>query len=105
MKLSYLAAGFAASAFLTGCGTLENPLARFFHTGHDARTYNSQTGQFEWPEEKKKIDIGSFYTDSTRFRAATGWQSVVDIREGLARTMAFYRAAREHYVDEKETPA
>jgi UDP-glucose 4-epimerase len=59
----------------------------------------------EWPEDKKKIDIGSFYSDSTRFRAAAGWQSTVDIREGLARTMAFYRENREHYVDEKETPA
>ena len=59
----------------------------------------------DWPEEKKKIDIGSFYSDSTRFRAATGWQSEVDIREGLARTMAFYRAHREHYVEEKEPPA
>jgi UDP-glucose 4-epimerase len=59
----------------------------------------------EWPEEKKKIDIGSFYADSTRFRAATGWQSSVDIREGLARTMDFYRAHRKRYVDEKETPA
>jgi len=59
----------------------------------------------EWPEEKKKIDIGSFYSDSTRFRAATGWQPGIDMREGLARTVAFYRAHREHYVDEKETPA
>ncbi len=58
----------------------------------------------EWPEEKKKIDIGSFYSDSTRFRAAAGWQSHVDIREGLARTMAFYRAHREHYVDDGDTP-
>lgn len=59
----------------------------------------------DWPEDKKKIDIGSFYSDSTRFRAAAGWQSEVDIREGLARTMAFYRQHRKHYVDEKETPA
>lgn len=27
----------------------------------------------EWPAEKKKIDIGSFYSDSSRFTAATGW--------------------------------
>jgi UDP-glucose 4-epimerase len=59
----------------------------------------------EWPEEKRKIDIGSFHTDSTRFRAATGWQSTVDMREGLARTVAFYRAHWKHYVDERETLA
>ncbi|HUR20909.1 MAG TPA: NAD-dependent epimerase/dehydratase family protein [Vicinamibacterales bacterium] len=59
----------------------------------------------DWPEDKKKIDIGSFYSDSTRFRASTGWHSDVDIREGLARTMAFYRAHREHYLDEGESAA
>src|SRR6185503_5847194 len=26
----------------------------------------------EWPPEKKAIDIGSFYADSTRFRTTTG---------------------------------
>jgi len=59
----------------------------------------------EWPEEKKKIDIGSFYSDSSRFQQATGWKSTVAIREGLASTVAFYRANREHYIDDRETPA
>jgi UDP-glucose 4-epimerase len=53
-----------------------------------------------WPEEKKKIDIGSFYSDSTRFRAATGWESTVGLGEGFLRTLAFYRAHRGHYVEE-----
>jgi len=46
----------------------------------------------EWPEEKKRIDIGSFYTDSSKFRRAVGWQPQVDLRTGLERTIAFYRA-------------
>nr|MBA2354075.1 NAD-dependent epimerase/dehydratase family protein [Acidobacteriota bacterium] len=45
----------------------------------------------EWPAEKKAIDIGSFYADSTRFRERTGWEPVVTLREGLTRTIAFYR--------------
>ncbi len=53
MKRSLFSTLIAASTLLTGCGSLENPLAGFFHTGHDARVYNAQTGQFEWPEEKK----------------------------------------------------
>ncbi len=57
-----------------------------------------------WPEEKKRIDIGSFITDSTRFRAATGWQSTMNLREGLSQTLAFYRDHRGHYVDDSETP-
>jgi len=53
----------------------------------------------EWPAEQKAIDIGSFYADSSRFTAVTGWRSRVDLREGLARTVAFYRAHLAHYLD------
>ena len=53
-----------------------------------------------WPDEKKSIDIGSFYSDSTKFRAAVGWQPRVPLTEGLRRTVAYYRAHLEHYVKE-----
>lgn len=52
-----------------------------------------------WPDEKRRIDIGSFYTDSTRFRQATGWQPAVGLREGFDRTLAYYRAHLSHYID------
>lgn len=52
-----------------------------------------------WPEEKKRIDIGSFYTDSTRFMHATGWSASTSLRDGLERTLAFYRAHFDEYVD------
>lgn len=59
----------------------------------------------EWPDDKKKIDIGSFFSDSSRFAAATGWQPQVALRDGLAATLAFYRAHRAHYIPENpETP-
>jgi UDP-glucose 4-epimerase len=53
----------------------------------------------EWPADKKAIDIGSFYADSTRFRTTTGWAPTVALRDGLARTIAFYREHWAHYVD------
>ena len=53
-----------------------------------------------WPPEKKVIDIGSFYADSSRFRAAVGWQPRVSLRAGLTRTIEYYRAHLEHYLDE-----
>ncbi|MFP5378745.1 MAG: NAD-dependent epimerase/dehydratase family protein [Vicinamibacteria bacterium] len=59
------------------------------------------TGRFrfvEWPPEKKAIDIGSFYTDASRFKQATGWAPAVPMREGLARTLAFYREHYDQYV-------
>jgi UDP-glucose 4-epimerase len=53
----------------------------------------------EWPTEKKAIDIGSFYADSSRFRAATGWEPRVGLREGLERTVAYYRQYLQHYLE------
>jgi UDP-glucose 4-epimerase len=52
----------------------------------------------EWPAEKKRIDIGSFYSDSSRFRGTTGWQPKVSLEEGLRRTLAFYRQHLREYV-------
>jgi UDP-glucose 4-epimerase len=53
-----------------------------------------------WPPEKKRIDIGSFYSDSSRFRQAVGWQPSVPLEEGLRRTVAFYREHFDEYVTE-----
>jgi UDP-glucose 4-epimerase len=52
----------------------------------------------EWPPEKKAIDIGSFYSDSGKFRAATGWTPRVSLREGLTRTVEYYQRHFQHYV-------
>ena len=52
----------------------------------------------EWPPEKKVIDIGSFYADSTLFKSRTGWQPAVALREGFTRTFDYYRTHLPHYV-------
>jgi UDP-glucose 4-epimerase len=52
----------------------------------------------EWPAEKKAIDIGDFYADSTKFQRATGWQPAVSLTEGLSRTLAFVRAHLPAYI-------
>ena len=54
----------------------------------------------EWPPEKKRIDIGSFYTDSTKFRETVGWQPRVSLRDGLRQTLDFYSRHLPHYLDE-----
>jgi len=51
-----------------------------------------------WPPEKKQIDIGSFYSDSSKFTGATGWSPRVSLREGFERTIAYYRAHMPQYV-------
>lgn len=53
----------------------------------------------EWPAEKKAIDIGSFYSDSSKFRAATGWTPQVTLRDGLTTTLDYYRVHYAQYVD------
>ena len=56
----------------------------------------------DWPPEKKVIDIGSFYSDSTRFQERVGWKPPVGLREGLRRTIAFFREHMSEYVGTAE---
>ena len=58
----------------------------------------------EWPPEKKAIDIGSFYADSSRFQQTCGWRAQVSLKEGLTRTLAYYREHMAQYLDH-ESPA
>ena len=51
-----------------------------------------------FPAERKRIDIGDFYSDYTKIRKAMGWEPRVPLREGLARTLAYYREHLSHYV-------
>jgi UDP-glucose 4-epimerase len=53
----------------------------------------------EWPKDKKAIDIGDFYADSSKFKRTTGWRPSVFLEEGLRRTVAFYRQHFDRYVD------
>jgi UDP-glucose 4-epimerase len=58
------------------------------------------TGTFKlvpFPPERKAIDIGSIYVDDRKIRRVLRWQPLIDMREGLERTVAFYRKHREHY--------
>ena len=53
-----------------------------------------------WPEEKKAIDIGSFYADSSKFQGVTGWTPRISLGDGLRSTLAYYRAHYRQYVDD-----
>ena len=50
-----------------------------------------------FPEEKKRIDIGDYYADFSRFQAATGWSPQVGIQAGLERMVRYYCKYRQHY--------
>jgi UDP-glucose 4-epimerase len=50
-----------------------------------------------FPPEKKRIDIGDYYGDYSRIRDALGWEPQVGLREGLTKTIDYYRQHKEHY--------
>jgi len=56
----------------------------------------------EWPDDKRKIDIGSFYSDSSKFTRVAGWTPAVGLRQGLQQTLAYYREHLDEYLDEAQ---
>jgi UDP-glucose 4-epimerase len=52
----------------------------------------------EFPSDRKRIDIGDYYADDRLARRMLGWRPNVPLREGLARTIEYYRANLKHYL-------
>lgn len=52
----------------------------------------------EFPEERKRIDIGDFVTDDRRFRQLTGWAPAIGLDEGLRRSLDYYRRHSSLYL-------
>jgi UDP-glucose 4-epimerase len=57
-------------------------------------------GRFEvkpFPPDRLKIDIGDYEADDGLFRRVTGWRPAVDLADGLARTLAYFRTHSRDY--------
>jgi nucleoside-diphosphate-sugar epimerase len=52
----------------------------------------------QFPEERKKIDIGDYYSDFTLIRDELGWSPKVPLEEGFKMIVDFFRANKEHYL-------
>lgn len=52
-----------------------------------------------FPDERKAIDIGDYYSDFSLISDELGWSPKVDLREGLQATLDFYRNNRSAYWD------
>ncbi|MBW4582536.1 MAG: NAD-dependent epimerase/dehydratase family protein [Tildeniella nuda ZEHNDER 1965/U140] len=52
----------------------------------------------EFPPERKRIDIGDYYSDDSLIRSIIGWKPQVFLQDGLAKTLRFYRENLEHYL-------
>ena len=52
----------------------------------------------EFPNDRAAIDIGSYHADDTAFREATGWAPRVELADGIARSLAWYRPRIAAYI-------
>ena len=50
-----------------------------------------------FPHDRKRIDIGNYYGDYTKIHNQLGWSPLTTLRDGLAKTLEYYRANREFY--------
>jgi UDP-glucose 4-epimerase len=50
-----------------------------------------------FPEDLKKIDVGDYYGDFQKIRNELGWQPSISMREGLERSLEFYRRHADRY--------
>lgn len=50
-----------------------------------------------FPEDRKPIDIGSYYGDYWKAERLMGWRPRVELEVGLRRTIEYFERHREHY--------
>jgi UDP-glucose 4-epimerase len=51
----------------------------------------------EYPGERRKIDIGDYYSSYALIQKTLGWQPTTSVEEALKRTFAFYREHLQQY--------
>lgn len=52
----------------------------------------------EFPADRKSIDIGDYYADFTKIQTQLGWAPKTALKDGLAKTIAFYQKHLKHYL-------
>jgi UDP-glucose 4-epimerase len=60
----------------------------------------NQGGHYEmipFPADREAIDIGDYYGDFSKIKAALGWFPQISLEQGLAETFAYYKKHRAHY--------
>ena len=52
---------------------------------------SGRVAQIEWPEARKRIDVGDIVIDSSKIRADLGWTPTVALEDGLRAMVRFFR--------------
>ena len=50
-----------------------------------------------WPKDRYFVETGDYLSDITRITAATGWRPKTTPKDGIERTVAYYREHRKEY--------
>ncbi len=50
-----------------------------------------------WPPDRDAIDIGSYFGDASKAKRVLGWLPRTSFADGMARTVAFFRARHQWY--------
>lgn len=92
------------------CAAMPAAHGQVFNVGHDrpvsfldlAKTIVEVTGSGAWAlapfsPERAAQSPGSFYSDVSKIRAATGWSATTALRDGIAKTVDYYRRHRAQY--------
>jgi len=53
----------------------------------------------DFPEDRKKIDIGDYYSDFKKIKATLGWTPETSLLSGLSSTYQYFLANYDHYVE------
>ena len=51
----------------------------------------------EFPQERKSIDIGDYYSDFSKIKKLIGWEPRMSLNEGLRKSLDYYILHRAHY--------
>lgn len=79
---------------LGGCETISlESLARLLTETAGRGSYEIK----EFPEERRKIDIGDYYSDASLIASTLGWTPSVPIREALVRTLDYFAPRWQEY--------
>jgi len=102
------------SAFLAA-GVTQSPGSRYYNVGGPAALPLSRIAEIisslagapapvltPFPADRKRIDIGSYASDSSLIGAALGWRPTIEFERGAAASIEFFRAEMEHYLCPKD---
>ena len=57
----------------------------------------TEVRQVEWPRDRYFVETGDYISDISRITAASGWRPRTSLKEGIERTVAYYREHRQKY--------